>query len=224
MIIAFDLDDTLYPEREYVDSGLAAVARFGAERYGLDEVESLARLRAVLAREGRGHVFDRWLEPHGLAGKARIAECVRVYRHHRPQIRLEPSVRALLGRLAGSPLYIVTDGHKVAQDRKIEALGLRPLVKRAFITHRYGIHRAKPSTYCFEQIRRIESCRWGDMVYVGDNPAKDFVNLNPLGVNTVRVLTGMHRDQAAAPGHEARFVIGGLAHLEATLRKIGDGG
>jgi putative hydrolase of the HAD superfamily len=224
MIIAFDLDDTLYPERDYVDSGLAAVARLGAEQFALPEQESLDRMRAILRRDGRGRVFDQWLEPHGLASRARVAACVRAYRHHVPRISLEPAVAALLARLGKSPLYIVTDGHKVAQDRKVEALGLRPLVKRVFITHRHGIARAKPSVYCFERIRRIESCGWSEMVYVADNPAKDFVNLNPLGVHTVRVLTGMHRSAVAAAGHEARHVIGNLAELEATLRKIGDGG
>ena len=224
MIIAFDLDDTLYPEREYVDSGLAAVARLGAARYGLPEGPSLETMRAILRREGRGQVFDLWLEPHGLASRSRVAECVRAYRHHAPSIRLDPGVRAMLQRLSPWPLYIVTDGHKVAQDRKVEALGLRPLVKRVFITHRHGVARAKPSVYCFERIRRLESCAWDEMVYVGDNPAKDFVNLNPLGVHTVRVLTGMHRDAVAAPGHEAKYVIEDLSKLDATLGKIANGG
>jgi putative hydrolase of the HAD superfamily len=220
MIIIFDLDDTLYREIEYVHSGLAAVARFGAERFGLPAKQSFGEMRSVLEAEGRGHVFDRWLARHGLASKGRIEECVRVYRHHEPRIRLEPAVRSLLRRLSGQPLYIVTDGHKIVQDRKIEALGLRPMVKRVFITHRYGVRHAKPSVHCFERIREIEGCRWKDMVYVGDNPAKDFVNLNRLGMPTIRVLTGMHAGQAAAPGYEAQFVIDGLAQLEPTLGKI----
>ena len=33
------------------------------------------------------------------------------------------------------------------------------------------------------------------MVYVGDDPNKDFVNLNPLGMKTVRVLTGRFKYQ-----------------------------
>ena len=79
----------------------------------------------------------------------------------------------------------------------------------------FGVKHAKPSTYCFEKIRQAEQCQWYEMVYIGDNPAKDFVNLNKLGMPTVRVLTGVHKNALAKPGFDAKFTIQNLNELPA---------
>ena len=51
------------------------------------------------------------------------------------------------------------------------------------------------------------------MVYVADDPNKDFVNLNPLGVKTVRVLTGRFKSQKAKKSYDAKFQIDNLSEL-----------
>src|SRR5699024_3959766 len=123
--------------------------------------------------------------------------------------------RDLLKRLAvNHPLYVVTDGHKIVQKNKVDALGITELFKKIYITHRFGIKNAKPSIYCFEHIKRKENCRWSDMAYVGDNPKKDFVNLTPLGVRTIRVLTGVYRHVQAQSAYEAKSVIDNLGQLQ----------
>lgn len=218
MVLIFDLDDTLYDETRFVMSGLRAVAQHGQAAFGWPEDASFAELVALLNRHGRGRVFDEWLQGHGRFSRAQVAACVRVYRHHAPEIGLYPGVRSLLARWgARSPLYLVTDGHKIVQQNKVAALELQPMFRRVFITHRFGIRHAKPSLHCFEIIRRTERCAWSDMVYVGDNPAKDFVNLNAQGALTVRVLTGSHRDVVARPGHDARHVVANVSALPSAL-------
>ncbi|GID07534.1 HAD family hydrolase [Pseudomonas sp. 008] len=218
MILIFDLDDTLYDESSFVTSGLGAVARHGEDAFGWDAERSLQFMLEVLEREGRGRVFDRWLELYGQLSKARVTECVKTYRHHRPSLELFPAARVLLGQLHGRvPLYLVTDGHKIVQKNKVDALGLFSVFHRVLITHRFGIHHAKPSIHCFEIIRQAEGCSWADMVYVGDNPAKDFVNLNLLGALTVRVQTGGHRNVIALPGYDAQVSIPDLDALPEIL-------
>jgi putative hydrolase of the HAD superfamily len=51
------------------------------------------------------------------------------------------------------------------------------------------------------------------MYYVGDNPEKDFVNLNKVGVITIRVKTGEHSNKVAKDGYEARYIINALSEL-----------
>lgn len=218
MIPVFDLDDTLYPERSFVESGFRAVAADLEQRFGWPQDESVSHMLATLDREGRGAVFDRLLEAHGEPGKGNVHRCIHVYRHHQPTIRLAPEARRVLDSLSNP--YLVTDGHKVVQQNKVDALGIAPRFKRLYLTHRYGLAHAKPSTHCFELIRRDARCEWADMFYVGDNPAKDFVNLNPLGVHTIRVKTGGHAADIAKAGFEARHVITTLADLPALLRAI----
>jgi putative hydrolase of the HAD superfamily len=215
MVPIFDLDDTLYDELSYVRSGFRAVAAWGETRLGWPAEASFQRLCTLLAAQGRGRVFNDWLTGH-----ASVQEALRVYRQHRPDITLWPSAVRALDALQDRPLYLVTDGHKGVQARKIEALGITPRFRHAYITHRYGVAHAKPSAHCFALIRRREACAWQDMVYVGDNPAKDFVTLNTLGVHTVRVLTGQHRDVAARPGFDAAHRIAGLDELIPLLTRL----
>lgn len=218
MILIFDLDDTLYEERTYVESGLAAVADYGEATFGWPKEQSLKFLTEALEREGRGRLFDLWLASHGRQNRAGVRACVGVYRAHQPRLELAPAARRMLDLYGGrAPLYLVTDGHKGVQAAKVEALGLWPAFRKVYITHRYGVKNAKPSIHCFDLIRRREGCGFEDLVYVGDNPAKDFVGLNPLGVTTVRVLTGMHRDALAPPGGEARFRIETLDALPSVI-------
>lgn len=221
MILIFDLDDTLYDESRFVDGGLAAVARMGKLEFGWNEHDSLAFMRSTLQHHGRGAIFDRWLAKQGKVSRRLIDKCIRVYRYHATEISLPESALSMLRTMSAQhSLYLVTDGHKLVQQRKIEALGLNRFLKRAFITNRYGSQRAKPSTYCFERIRNLEACQWSDMVYVGDNPTKDFVNLNKLGVHTIRVMTGAYRQEQAALGYEACHRIRDLSGLESLIARL----
>lgn len=218
MILIFDLDDTLYEEMSFVISGFRAVARHGREMFKWDDVESLEFLIKTLQAEGRGRVFDRWLETYGRMSKANLNDALRIYRHHTPTIEIFPAAQRVLDLYRQrTPLYLVTDGHKIVQRNKIRALNIWDDFRRIFITHRFGIHNAKPSIHCFNLIRQAEGCDWRSMVYVGDNPHKDFVNLKPLGVLTVRVKTGPYRNTMVPASHDAEVSIADLQALPSIL-------
>ena len=222
MILIFDLDDTLYDERSFVLGGLRAVAQYGETEFGWDADRSLAFMTERLDRQGRGRIFDDWLAARGKYTRGRVRDCVRIYRYHRPALSLFPAARTVLDRYRPvHPLYLVTDGHKVVQKNKVDALDLWGEFRRVMITHRFGRRNAKPSIHCFQRIREIEACGWPDLIYVGDNPQKDFVNLNKKGAKTVRVLTGVHRGHQAGPGYDAQHTIADLNVLPELLDRIG---
>jgi putative hydrolase of the HAD superfamily len=220
MVLIFDLDDTLYEERTYVSSGFRAVARWLERQFHWDPEVSYRCMSETLECQGRGKIFDRVLQRNGKLTAALVRACVSVYRHHEPDIQLLPAARDLIPKLSGNPLYLVTDGHKISQAGKIKALGIDRWFEKAYLTRRYGIRYAKPSIFCFERIRRREGCRWNEMIHIGDNPEKDFVNLNPKGVHTVRVLTGMRRRVVARHGYEARYRISDLTYFPRLLQEI----
>jgi putative hydrolase of the HAD superfamily len=221
VILIFDLDDTLYDERQFVEGGLRAVAAWGEAKHGIAAGPSFDLMCEILDREGRGRIFDQWLARHGRLSARAVAQCVAVYRHHSPRLRLFPEAERVLARYQDkAPLYLVTDGHKQVQANKVRALALEPRFRRVLITHRFGVRHAKPSPYCFDLIRRQEGCAFSDLVYVGDNPAKDFVGLNPLGALTVRVLTGVHRGVEARPGYDAQHSIATLDALPDLLQTV----
>ena len=220
MIVALDLDDTLYPEETFVHSGFAAVAGALAERWGVDAEEAFAVMRRSLEERGRGRQFDDVVDHLGLSGRQSVADLVKTYRHHTPSISLPEESRKALERLRPRPLYVVTDGHKVVQQAKIDALGIGPLIRHAYVTHRYGIASRKPSTRVFELMMRRERCRPRDVVYVGDDPSKDFRGLRPLGIHTIRVATGRHASAVVASDEDAERTLAGMVEVPGAVAEL----
>jgi len=186
-VVVFDLDDTLFPERDYVRSGLAAAGEWVWRAYGRADFAETAW--ALFAAGVRGRLFDAALERLGLpADPAAIAALVDVYRHHRPAITLfadaDRALRALAGR---ARLAIVSDGPLASQKRKVKVLGLEDRFDPIVLTDRWGRAFWKPHERAFREVERVTDCDGAACAYVGDNPRKDFVAPRALGWRTVRV-------------------------------------
>ena len=212
-VLVFDLDDTLYPELSYVHSGFRAVAAFLSPLLTVPADTLAAGMIAEEATQGRGQVFDNVLRQHGRWTRTLATACLRTYRQHRPELALYPDAERCLSRFAAWPLYLVTDGHKEVQARKVAALDVAAQVRHAYLTNRYGRHRAKPSPHVFELICHREGVAAGQVIYVGDNPRKDFVGIKPLGFRTVRILRGNYAHLEADAAHEAHRHIHSLDEL-----------
>ena len=215
-IIVFDLDDTLYDELTYVDSGFRAVARL-AEREGWITFSVAYAFMRERLLGGRGRIFDDLLLQFSCYSQLNVRRCLSAYRLHKPEIQLYPEAEAGLRRFRKFPLYIVTDGNKIVQQSKLTALGVPERVRRCLVTHRFGVRNAKPSPYCFLRICEWEQVSPGQVLYVGDNPRKDFVGIKPLGFRTVRILTGQHRHVRLPDAYEADCTIGSLAEFDVGL-------
>lgn len=173
MTVVFDLDDTLYAEMEFVRSAYRAIAR----RYGLHLLDPM--MRASSPREA----FDSTGLP--------IADQLKVYREHFPDIRLPWLSLYTLSMLRnrGHRLGLVTDGRSVTQRNKIRALGLERFIDPELIFISEEVGSDKLSGQAFGRIMAL--CGENDKyVYVGDNPHKDFVAGNRLGWLTVCLLDG----------------------------------
>lgn len=212
MVLIFDLDDTLYEELTFVHSGFKAVAEFLSPLLNV----SSAQLHSELIKRleaGRGAIFDDVIKKHDPVSKSLVNQCLTVYRLHQPNIYLYPDAVRCLDRFKKQPLYIVTDGNKIVQANKAKALGVLDRVKKVIITHQYGVHNAKPSVYCFEKIRNLEKTEPQNMVYIGDNPSKDFVGLKPLGYKTVRIMRGNYSHLQPGEAYEADRKIHSLDEI-----------
>lgn len=217
MVIIFDLDDTLYEELSFVRSGFKAVADYLSPILNVSR-EFIASSLMDELQIRRDHVFDRFLAKRGI-GRTVVKNCVSVYRGHEPTLELFPEARACLQRLRGYPIYIVTDGNKLVQRKKYLALGLDAFVKRCFYTYAHGLHHSKPSPYCFEKICRLEKVLPQSVVYIADNPRKDFVGIKPLGFQTIRVLTGPYKNDKVDEAFDADLKIPHLGALNEEILK-----
>jgi putative hydrolase of the HAD superfamily len=217
MVLVFDLDDTLYEELDYVRSGFSVVAAMVEQRWGIPCQLFDRKLHEVLTIEGRGRVFDLALQHFGVSGRAAVQACLSAYRSHEPDIRLSQSAERALRRFKTMPLYVVTDGNALVQERKARALGLASRVRRVVVTHRFGRMRAKPSPHCFLRIAKWERVAVDQICYVGDNPTKDFVGIRPLGCRTIRVKTGPYAELEVPAMKDAEYSISTLDQLTRDL-------
>jgi len=218
--VIFDLDDTLYPERQYVRSGYEAVA--GHLRAGLARTEAFEDWlwdrfcggRRDRALDALNEHFELGLEQEN------IAELVELYRSHRPEITPFEGTAALLEGLGGRfRLGLLSDGFLPAQRLKLESLGLARYFGAVVFTEELGRDAWKPSPTGFQRISELLAVPADGCAYVADNPAKDFVAPNALGWLTIQCLHPgqIHADNPPAPGGAARIVVRGWRELAATL-------
>lgn len=173
--IIFDLDDTLYDERQYVASGFQAIADFLKKE---DAVEKLwkyfdAGLPAI----------DMYLREIGET--LQKENCLKVYREHRPTLSLNRGISELLIWLKsqGIKIGIITDGRPDGQRNKIVALGLDQLIDDIIITDELGGEQfRKPCDIAFRIMQRRWKIPFERLLYIGDNFTKDFQAAKGLGM------------------------------------------
>lgn len=184
-VVVFDLDDTLFPERDFVCSGFRAVSNLLSGHTGANHYSHLVEL------------FDaQHADPFGQL----LAECgaaidkallIQTYREHQPEVALSDAVVQLLDDFCatGKELGVLTDGRTTTQRNKIRALGLDRWTDAIVISEEFGS--AKPAERNYRHFEQLLPGR--QYVYVGDNLAKDFIAPNRLGWQTVCVLgSGQH--------------------------------
>lgn len=220
-VLSLDLDDTLYRELDYVESGFSEVASYLALSAQLDEKLVLSELNCNLRKFGRGQVFDMTLKHFNIFSVSEVRRCLSVYRAHHPNISLAPQVQEVLVLISQAlPIYLVTDGNRLVQRRKVEALGIEPLFKGIFYTRDHGLISEKPSLRCFESIIRREEISWSELMYVGDNPRKDFVSLRASGAITVGTQDGPYSKDSFPSKFQPEFKIQTFIDLLQVLQQI----
>lgn len=179
--VVFDLDDTLYSEKEYVYSGYQAIACALPEVDGMAEKLWEAFLRKKLP-------IDEVLVAEGIYTEILKQKCLSVYRFHQPNIHLYVGARELLQKLRteGYLLGIITDGRPEGQRAKLKALGLFDLVDHIIITDELGGPAfRKPNEAAFVTMRQMLNVPFGKIAYIADNIKKDFIAPQKLGMLSI---------------------------------------
>jgi HAD superfamily hydrolase (TIGR01549 family) len=189
--VIFDLDDTLYSEKQYIKSGYKAVANL------LGDAKLSEKFWEYF--ENGKPAIDSLLEELGLT--ERKDECLEAYREQIPEITLYEGMSELIEGLKvnGIKVGIITDGRVSGQRKKIEALGLDKKVDDYIITDELGgIQFRKPCDIAF----RIMQNRWRipfeQIMYIGDNAEKDFQAPRQLGMRSLwfRNKDGLYQSEA----------------------------
>lgn len=189
--VVLDLDDTLYLERDYVQSGFAAVAAHLASEWGVDAAAVRDHLWQRFTEGERGNHFDDLVSRDpALRDRVHVPDLVEVYRSHVPDIRLIPGIEGLVGalRAAGLRTGVISDGALASQQAKVDALGIDRLVEGPVVlTDVWGREGWKPHPRAFLHVQESWALPPEDLVYVGDNPHKDFDAPRDLGWACLRL-------------------------------------
>ena len=170
-VIVFDLDDTLYPEIQYLKSGISYVLNYISPLYPSQS----KKLSSFSLTDLSSTPFDDIVSCLGLPASV-VTSLLWLYRNHTPSIRLHPSTSLVLDWSYSNfrAVCIVTDGRSVTQRLKLFSLGLSSLP--AYISEEFMDQ--KPSPLRFRQIMKDHPAN--NYIYVGDNPLKDFLAPNQL--------------------------------------------
>jgi putative hydrolase of the HAD superfamily len=190
--VVFDIDDTLYLERDYVLSGFEAVGRWAETWLNIEYFAD--RCWCKFLDGGRGLIFNDVLRECGVrATPELIAALVEIYRTHVPSIALADDAAETLTALSPlAAIAVVSDGPAVSQSRKAEALRLSTVARPIILTDVLGKEYRKPHPLAFELIQERRPAH--TYLYVADNPHKDFAAPMSLGWMTIRVRrpNGLH--------------------------------
>ena len=225
--VVFDMDDTLYAEVDYCKSGFRAVADWlvknGVEPNGEQIYESLWQ---VFCSGNHTTTFNKALENLNIDyDDGLIGNLIKIYREHYPEISLPDESRAVLENLCAQyKMALVTDGFLPAQELKVDALGIKKYFECIVYTERLGREYWKPSPAGFEKVLEYYKMTGADCVYIGDNPAKDFIAPNKLGFMTVQLVTavGVHKTGPADKEAQAKYVIDSIDQLPGLLKEVGE--
>ena len=209
--VVFDLDDTLYMENEFVEYGLKNAANVAETVYGI--VNANEKIRS-LYQESKVNVFDRLVNAEKIKDKEiAVAGLVKAYRNCEPKnLHCNPGVLDLLKTLKkkGVRTGIITDGFADVQKSKIKALGIQEYIDKIVITDELGgVQCRKPNPIGFEKMLKMLDVKPQEMVYIGDNPNKDFAIKKYLPIITARVdvPNGIYRNSEYLYGIKPDIIV-----------------
>ncbi|TFD80580.1 HAD family hydrolase [Cryobacterium fucosi] len=217
-LVVFDMDDTLFLERAYVESGFQAVSEMLAAEHNFTSFFERAWQEFQSGR--RGDIFNRVLHDSASLLPSDIVDlCITSYRSHEPRIELLTDSRDFLAACRGRVRTgLITDGPRLSQQAKIRSLNLAERIERVIVTDEHREEDwAKPSPIAYASLQEWFGVRGRDCVYIGDNPRKDFISPRRLGWRTVRVRRpgGLH--ERVETVDDAEFEIPSLTRTSVTM-------
>jgi len=218
-VIIFDLDDTLYEERTFVESGFKEVAGYIEGKFKIKKKEFFKILLNIFLKKRRRYIFGIALKKYNLYSKKLVDRMVNIYRYRKPRIKPHLGVINLLNSLKKKyHLALITDGLGYVQRNKVKALNIERFFDLIIYTDDYGKKKSKPDLYSFRKVLKHSNISPEEAIYIGDDPHKDFIGVKKLGIKTIRVLQGRYKDIKAKKDFEADYNVNKLTEIRRLLK------
>nr|WP_242863294.1 HAD-IA family hydrolase [Clostridium botulinum] len=220
-VMIFDLDDTLYNERKFVEGAFKEVCDYLAQKYELDSYSLYEDAINILEKNGRGKIFDLLCLKYEINHD--IKYLVDIYRQAKPRLKLYKDSQETIKRYKNRyKLAIITDGKASVQWNKIRMLNIEKDFEKIIVTDDFGREYWKPNKFAFEEIVRYFNVKANECVYIGDNPNKDFIGSKDIGMHTIRIVrkNGDHMKMIVKKHMDADYTILNLNEIDNIINEI----
>jgi putative hydrolase of the HAD superfamily len=185
--VIFDLDDTLYPQQQFVQSGLMAVSAYLYNIYGIKVYDEL--LKRYLGGD-RTTVFESVLKKSFKeVENSLLCKLVHVFYSHKPNISLYSDAQICMALLIAHKIKIgiITDGYAATQRRKVAALELDPLIDGVVYLDELLKAPCNPQEDAFHILTAQMGLDIDEVIFVADNPLTDFLVPRRSKIYCVRI-------------------------------------
>jgi len=189
--IGFDLDNTLYDQRQYEYFAFWTVAEEVSKYYCVNEDCYFLLLKQLFNKNIHEYIFDKAIQlcigkiPKNWESfvKKRLLP---VYRSAKPKLKLFYWVEKFIkeAKKRGMKLAIITNGNVEIQKYKIDALGLKKICDKIYISDEFIPQARKPDTTLFKYFLRDFDLKGKDVIYIGDNIKTD-ISCQKLGIKFI---------------------------------------
>ncbi len=236
--VIFDLDDTLVSEYEFIVSGYKFISKRLSKRLGRTPDEINGKLWE-LTRESYSNMFNRLFAFYGEPyTDDEMREIISAYRNHPANLQFYPDARETLPALKdrGVLMGIISDGDPARQRNKIRSAvgglcGLHNFNKETTeandeeISYWFneiilndefgGAEYRKPNPKGFAEMAERLKVDPSEMIYIGDNPAKDFHIAKDMPVRTARIIRehGIYNDREYLGGIKETWRLNELVDI-----------
>lgn len=175
ILLVFDLDDTLYKEVDFLQSGY----QFICDTFHLDHTVYQDMVKSHFEKK---NVFQELLDQYALP--IQLTDLIEMYRLHVPKIALDSVTKNTLEaffQLENVTLALLTDGRSKTQRNKIKALGIEHYFQEIIISEEFGSEKPNSANYLYFTEKYPDF----QFFYIADNIKKDFISPNQLGWKTI---------------------------------------
>ena len=173
----FDLDDTIFYEKNYVVSGFHAISKSLFEKRLINK-----KFNELI------NLYDNFNDPLQEFGKqnrdVNVDELIKIMREHSPKIKVRPGFKKFLNLLKenGNELGVITNGRKKTQQNKFHSLGLQQYIDLFIVSSEVKLE--KPNIKIFDLYRNQSNRK--KFIFFGNNPGLDLIPLeNDVSWKTV---------------------------------------
>lgn len=167
----FDLDDTLYPEVEYLKGAYDNIAKFLSKKKKLKHELLYQFLIHRFNEEGRDLLFDSLFEKFNIEFNY-MTEILQIMRTYTPEnkISLYPKTHNKLSYILNQAkkVFVITNGNVVQQKNKVKNIDWNSLEQKIIFIYA-NEYKKKPSVQSFNSIKMKYNIQESLTIMIGDS-------------------------------------------------------